>query len=66
MIRKQALPKETDSLLVIIHVLLLLVWVGGAMYAVQFILARVTLIIVGANITERPSALAWYFILSDL
>ena len=66
MIRKQALPKETDSLLVIIHVLLLLVWVGGAMYAVQFILARVTLIIVGANITERPSALAWYYTLSDL
>lgn len=66
MTRKQALPKETSPLFVIIYVLLLLVWVGGAMYAVQFILARITLIIVGANITERPSALAWYFILSDL
>lgn len=66
MTKKQALPKETSPLFVIIHVLLLLVWVGGAMYAVQFILARITLIIVGANITERPSALAWYFILSDL
>lgn len=66
MTKKHALPKETSPLFVIIYVLLLLVWVGGAMYAVQFILARITLIIVGANITERPSALAWYFILSDL
>ena len=66
MTRKQALPKKTSPLFVIIYVLLLLVWVGGAMYAVQFILARITLITVGANITERPSALAWYFILSDL
>lgn len=66
MTKKQALPKETSPLFVIIYVLLLLVWVGGAMYAVQFILARITLIIVGANITERPSALAWYYILSDL
>ena len=66
MTKKQALPKETSPLFVIIHVLLLLVWVGGAMYAVQFILARITLITVGTNITERPSALAWYYILSDL
>lgn len=66
MTRQQTLPKETSPLFVVFYVLLLLVWVGGAMYAIQFILARIALITVGASMTERPGALAWYYILSDL